>query len=86
MWNELNYERMQLFKKRKLTREAMRETYKKYYKGYKRHVRSATAQQVINVNNVSLIYFLGMLKAKKEEKLQHSSRGRAHQATRRIEF
>jgi len=31
MWNELNYERMQLFKQGKLTAEAMRETQKKYY-------------------------------------------------------
>jgi len=43
IWNELNYERVQLFKQGKLTAEAMGETYEKYYEKYKGLVGSATA-------------------------------------------
>jgi len=45
MWNELNYERMQLFKERKLTAETMRETYEKYYERDKHLVGYVAAQQ-----------------------------------------
>jgi len=51
MWNELNYERVQLFKQGKLTAEAMRETHRKYYEEYKGLVGPATAQQIANMNS-----------------------------------
>jgi len=69
MWNELNYERMQLFKEGKLTPEAMRETYEKYYEKYKGLMGSATAQQVANMNNEAWRSFFGLLRAKKEGRL-----------------
>jgi len=69
MWNELNYERMQLFKQGKLTAEAMGETYRKYYEKYKGLVGSPTAQQIANMNNVAWKSFFATLKAKREGRL-----------------
>jgi len=65
MWNELNYERMQLFKRGKeeggkLTPEAMRETQKKYYEKYKGLVGSATAQQIANMNSEAWASFFAL--------------------------
>jgi len=69
MWNELNHERMQLFKKGKLTAETKRETYKKYYERYKHLVGSATAQQIANMNSEAWASFFAMLKTMKEGRL-----------------
>jgi len=69
MWNELNYERMQLFKEGKLTEEAMRETQKKYYEKYKGLVGSGTAAQIVSMNNEAWASYFGLLRAKKEGRL-----------------
>jgi len=69
MWNELNYERMQLFKQGKLTPEAMKETHKKYYDKYKDILGSGTAAQIANMNDEAWRSFFGLLKAKKEGRL-----------------
>jgi len=69
MWNELNYERMQLFKEGKLTPEAMRETHKKYYEKYKDILGSAVAKQVASMNDDAWRSFFALLKAKEEGRL-----------------
>jgi len=69
MLNELNYERMQLFKQGKLTREAMRETQKKYYEKYKGVLGSGTAAQIASMNNEAWASFFALLKAKREGRL-----------------
>jgi len=69
MWNELNYERMQLFKEGKLTPEAMRETHKKYYEKYKGILGPAVAKQVASMNDEAWCSFFAMLKAQKEGRL-----------------
>jgi len=69
MWNELNYERMQLFKQGKLTPEAMRETHRKYYEKYKGVLGTGTAAQIANMNDEAWRSFFAMLKAQKEGRL-----------------
>jgi len=69
MWNELNYERMQLFKEVKLTAETMKETHKKYYDKYKGVLGSGTAAQVASMNIKAWRSFFATLKAKKEGRL-----------------
>jgi len=69
MWNELNYERMQLFKEGKLIAEAMKETHKKYYDKYKGVLGSGTAAQVASMNIEAWRSFFATLKAKMEGRL-----------------
>jgi len=74
MWNELNYERMKLFKERKeegekLISEDMRETHRKYYEKYKGSLGSATAAQVASMNDEAWKSFFALLKAKEEGRI-----------------
>jgi len=74
MWNELNYERTQLFKEwkergEKLTPGDMRETHRKYYERYKDSLGSATAKQVASMNDDAWHAFFAQLKAKKQGRL-----------------
>jgi len=85
MWNELNYERMQLFKEGKLTREAMRETQKKYYEKYRGVLGSGTAAQIASMNNEAWASYFAMLKAKKEGRLPPFIERVSPLATGRIE-
>jgi len=86
MWNELNYERVQLFKEGKLTPEAMRETQKKYYEKYRGALGSGTAAQVASMNNEAWASYFAMLKAKKEGRLPPFIKRVSPLATGRIEF
>jgi len=69
MWNELNYERTELFKDEKLTAETMRETHSKRYEKYKGVLGPATAQQIANMNGEAWASFFAQLRAKKEGRL-----------------
>jgi len=69
LWNEITYERRKPSLDERLTKETMRETYKKYYDKYKGLVGSVSVQQVININDKSWNSFFAMLKAKKKGRL-----------------
>ncbi len=68
LWNELNYEKRQLFFRGELTPEKMKEAGRKYYYKY-RDLLKVNAGQVIRLNDGAWRSFFKLLKLKKQGKL-----------------